>query len=92
MKKIPNGKEIIRQEIEKRMRMLEELNMRALQDGAQRSVANDQERIVDALVKCGNKSFFMNQFKDGVLQDSAQHQIAISQGYVTEFVENPVEK
>jgi len=34
MKKIPNGKEIIRQEIEKRMRMLEELNMRALQDGA----------------------------------------------------------
>jgi hypothetical protein len=34
MRKIPNGKEIIRREIEKRMRMLEELNARALQDGA----------------------------------------------------------
>lgn len=103
VKKIPNGKEIIRQEIEKRMWMLEELSNRVasqeLQDGAQHQIAprgrrrqvgiiqedisnEEKERIVDELVKCGNKSFFFDEFEDGVLQDSAQHQIVIPHGKV----------
>lgn len=83
MKKIPNGKKIIRQEIEKRMRMLEELNNKvasqtavqkvigALQQNTQCSVATD--RIADAFNKCGNKSFFVDQLIEGQgLQGSPQ--------------------
>ena len=62
MKKIPNGKEIIRQEIEKAMR--------ALQVRSESELGYD--RIIDELNKCGNKSFFFDEFEDGKLQVSCE--------------------